>query len=345
MTLWCSWKFIRKSHGSTVLPPLFSLSLLLTFPIPLPLFLSLPLTLSLFLSVTLFPSPESHLHLLLRHCFLLMQKKTRTLWDHELCLSTFPKIGDRLSQVQWTVTNLSIASIHELIRGSLDVLVQRLNLPLKLPSPVKRWQHAQITHSFFSKIPSFSHPQFLELLTDFNEAQVKLSTEMVGKATVIVMETQVGRAHLTDPELLLLEAWSRHRVPVYILKGRKTEIKGEHFLFTTKSIKIIINLAGALTSASLFRARVFSTFSSTCCASSTFPSPPSCSARASSLPISSFNSCTRSACKWNGSVRSATARPARRSEWDGSSRRTRMEQVRRMCRRNRAGGSKVRRQP
>lgn len=53
------------------------------------------------------------------------------------------------------------------------------------------------------------------------------------------------------------------------------------------------------TSASFFKARVFSTFSSNCWASSTFPSPPSCSALASSLPISSFNSWTRSAC-FNG---------------------------------------------
>lgn len=49
------------------------------------------------------------------------------------------------------------------------------------------------------------------------------------------------------------------------------------------------------TSASFFKARVFSTFSSNCWASSTLPSPPSCSARANIFPISSFNSWTRSA--------------------------------------------------
>ncbi|TNN83582.1 hypothetical protein EYF80_006100 [Liparis tanakae] len=42
------------------------------------------------------------------------------------------------------------------------------------------------------------------------------------------------------------------------------------------------------------QARVFSTISSTSWASSTFPSPPSCSARASSFPISSFSSWTLS---------------------------------------------------
>lgn len=54
-----------------------------------------------------------------------------------------------------------------------------------------------------------------------------------------------------------------------------------------------------LTSASFFLVRTFSTSCRTFWASSTFPSAPSCSAFASSFPISSFNSWTFSACQPN----------------------------------------------
>ena len=41
---------------------------------------------------------------------------------------------------------------------------------------------------------------------------------MVGQAAIVVMETQVGGAHLAHPQLLLLEDGGWHGVSVYILQ-------------------------------------------------------------------------------------------------------------------------------
>lgn len=60
--------------------------------------------------------------------------------------------------------------------------------------------------------------QLVQFLSDLDEAQVKLPTKMVGQTTVIVVETQVSRAYLTHPKLLLLEAGGRHRVSVLLLR-------------------------------------------------------------------------------------------------------------------------------
>lgn len=58
---------------------------------------------------------------------------------------------------------------------------------------------------------------------------MELPTKMVGQTTVIVMETEVSRAHLAHPKLLLLEAGGRHGVSVLFLRRdikRKKCIKG-----------------------------------------------------------------------------------------------------------------------
>ena len=55
------------------------------------------------------------------------------------------------------------------------------------------------------------------LLPDLDGAQMQFPTKVVGEATVVVMETEIGGADLTHPQLLLLETGGRHGVPVYVL--------------------------------------------------------------------------------------------------------------------------------
>lgn len=52
---------------------------------------------------------------------------------------------------------------------------------------------------------------------------MKFSAKMIGQAAVIVMETQVSRAHLAHPELLLLEAGCRHGVSVFFLRRERNK--------------------------------------------------------------------------------------------------------------------------
>lgn len=66
-----------------------------------------------------------------------------------------------------------------------------------------------------------SHLELVQFLSDLDEAQMKLPTEMVSQAAVVVMEAEVGGAHLAHPQLLLLEAGSRHGVSVLLLKREK----------------------------------------------------------------------------------------------------------------------------
>lgn len=64
---------------------------------------------------------------------------------------------------------------------------------------------------------SCPHSQFLKLLPDLDEAQVQFPAKVVGEAAVVVVEAEVGGAHLTHPQLLLLETGGWHGVPVYVL--------------------------------------------------------------------------------------------------------------------------------
>lgn len=141
--------------------------------------------------------------------------------------------------------------------------------------------------------------QLLQFLPDLDEAQVQLPSEVVGQATVIVVETQIGRAHLTYPQLLLLEARGWHGISVFFLRGgentntylRCTEkVFIIHYSRVQKNATCVWAEMLLLTSASFFLIRTFSTSCRTFWASSTLPSAPSCSAFASSFPISSFSS-------------------------------------------------------
>jgi len=65
-----------------------------------------------------------------------------------------------------------------------------------------------------------THPQPFKLLANLNETQVKFAPKMIGQSTIVVMETQVGGAHLAHPQLLLLEARGGHGVSVHILQEK-----------------------------------------------------------------------------------------------------------------------------
>jgi hypothetical protein len=49
-----------------------------------------------------------------------------------------------------------------------------------------------------------SHHELLQLLADFDEAEVKFSAEVIRQPPVVVVDAEVGRAHLADAQLLLL---------------------------------------------------------------------------------------------------------------------------------------------
>lgn len=66
--------------------------------------------------------------------------------------------------------------------------------------------------------------QGFQFLPDLDEAQVQLPAKVVGQATVVVVETQVGRAYLADTELLLLETGGRHGVSVLLLRSSEQKI-------------------------------------------------------------------------------------------------------------------------
>ena len=44
-----------------------------------------------------------------------------------------------------------------------------------------------------------TYSQFFKLLADFNEADVQFPPKVVSWTTIVVVETQVGRAHLAHP--------------------------------------------------------------------------------------------------------------------------------------------------
>ncbi len=60
-----------------------------------------------------------------------------------------------------------------------------------------------------------------ELLADLDEAEVQLAAEVVGEAAVVVVDAEVGGAHLAHAQLLLLVARRRHGVPVVQLQHIK----------------------------------------------------------------------------------------------------------------------------
>ena len=73
----------------------------------------------------------------------------------------------------------------------------------------------------YSLAPDGPYLQLVQLLSDLDEAQVQLPAKVIGEAAVVVMETQIGRADLAHPQLLLLEAGGGHGVPVLLLRGRQ----------------------------------------------------------------------------------------------------------------------------
>ena len=50
-----------------------------------------------------------------------------------------------------------------------------------------------------------TYPELVQLLADLNEAQVQFAAKVVGQAAIVVVEAEVGGAHLAHPQLLLLE--------------------------------------------------------------------------------------------------------------------------------------------
>ncbi len=56
-------------------------------------------------------------------------------------------------------------------------------------------------------------PSAVPALSDLDEAQVQFAAKVVSETPVIIMETKIGRANLTDAQLLLLETGGGHRVP------------------------------------------------------------------------------------------------------------------------------------
>lgn len=54
------------------------------------------------------------------------------------------------------------------------------------------------------------YPQLVQLLPNFNKAEMQFSSKVVGQTAIVVVKTQVCRTHLTHAELLLLEAGCWH---------------------------------------------------------------------------------------------------------------------------------------
>ena len=59
-----------------------------------------------------------------------------------------------------------------------------------------------------------TYNQLLQLLTDDDESKMQLAAEVVSQSPIIVVDTKVGWAHLTHPQLLLLVAGRRHWVAI-----------------------------------------------------------------------------------------------------------------------------------
>lgn len=70
--------------------------------------------------------------------------------------------------------------------------------------------------------------QLVQLLSDLDEAQVELPSEVISQSTVVVMQAQVGGAHLAHPQLLLLETGRGHGVSVFFLRNKAPKFF-EHF--------------------------------------------------------------------------------------------------------------------
>lgn len=66
--------------------------------------------------------------------------------------------------------------------------------------------------------------QLLQLLSDLDEAQMQFPSKVVSETPIVVMETQVGGANLTDAQLLLLETRCGHGVPVLFLKIKQSKL-------------------------------------------------------------------------------------------------------------------------
>lgn len=62
-----------------------------------------------------------------------------------------------------------------------------------------------------------SYPQFFKFFSDFDEAYMQFSSEMICESAVIIVEAEVSRAHLTHTQLLLLETGRGHGVAVDVL--------------------------------------------------------------------------------------------------------------------------------
>ena len=58
-----------------------------------------------------------------------------------------------------------------------------------------------------------------QFLANLDEAEVQLAAEVVGQTAVVVVDAQVGAAHLAHAQLLLLVARRRHRVAVVVLSN------------------------------------------------------------------------------------------------------------------------------
>lgn len=60
---------------------------------------------------------------------------------------------------------------------------------------------------------------------------MELAAKVVGQTAVVVVETQISRAHLANAQLLLLETGGRHGVSVFLLaeqaKGDKKGVKSQ----------------------------------------------------------------------------------------------------------------------
>lgn len=139
---------------------------------------------------------------------------------------------------------------------------------------------------------SADYLQLVQLLSDLDEAKVKLSTEVIGQSTVVVVKSQVSGANLAHPQLLLLETGGGHRVSVFFLRNKPPNDRHtlDFAISNCRKNRSLTQTSPSLTSASFFLVRTFSTSCSTFWASSTLPSAPSCSALAKSFPISSFSS-------------------------------------------------------
>lgn len=69
-----------------------------------------------------------------------------------------------------------------------------------------------------------THPELVKLFSDFDKPDVKLAPEVVRQTPVVVVESQVGGAHLTHSQFLLLEAGGRRGVSVNVLQRQNVQL-------------------------------------------------------------------------------------------------------------------------